>query len=156
MPFLLEILGNTCIVVICWPVYDVINFEIDHNCLIRPTFNITKKSGSKCKYLRTKPAFNSLSANFTKWSNTLKQFVGNLPTNCLSVFVHFVGLVLKGLTSNKTVSDPRVVFIKLSLVNSIILASKIVFRVSNKHTDIYIISWTSYGRLIYLQYIYRP
>ena len=34
---------------------------------------------------------------FTKWSNTLKQFVGNLPTNCLSVFDHFVGLALKGL-----------------------------------------------------------
>ena len=40
---------------------------------------------------------NPLSANFTKWSNTLKQFVSNLPTNCLSVFGHFVGLVLKGL-----------------------------------------------------------
>ena len=42
------------------------------------------------------------SANFTKWSNTLKQFVGNLPTNCLSclsVFDHFMGLALKGLTS---------------------------------------------------------
>ena len=40
---------------------------------------------------------NSLNANFTKWSNTLKQFVGNLPTNCLSVLDHFVGLALKGL-----------------------------------------------------------
>ena len=28
---------------------------------------------------------NPLSVNPTKWSNTLKQFVGNLPTNCLSV-----------------------------------------------------------------------
>ena len=37
-----------------------------------------------------------LSANPTKWSNTLKQF-GGLPTNCLSEFDHFVGLVLKGL-----------------------------------------------------------
>ena len=34
-----------------------------------------------------------LSANPTKWSNTLKQFVGNL-----SVFDHFVKLMLKGLT----------------------------------------------------------
>ena len=34
---------------------------------------------------------NPLSANFTKWSNTLKQFVGKFPTNCLSVFDHFVG-----------------------------------------------------------------
>ena len=33
---------------------------------------------------------NPLSANPTKWSNTLKQFVGKLPTNCLSVFDHFV------------------------------------------------------------------
>ena len=38
-----------------------------------------------------------LSAKPTKWSNTLKQFVGNLPTNCLSVFDHFVILALKGL-----------------------------------------------------------
>ena len=41
--------------------------------------------------------FNPLSANPRKWSNTLKQFVGNLPTNCLSVFGHFLGLALKGL-----------------------------------------------------------
>ena len=41
--------------------------------------------------------FNPLSANITKWLNTLKQFVGKLPTNCLSVFEHFVGFTLKGL-----------------------------------------------------------
>ena len=41
---------------------------------------------------------NPLSAKLTKWLNTLKQFVGNLPTNCLSVFGHFVGLAIKGLT----------------------------------------------------------
>ena len=40
---------------------------------------------------------NPLSANPTKWSNTLKQFVGKLPMNCLRVFDHFVGLALKGL-----------------------------------------------------------
>ena len=40
---------------------------------------------------------NPLSANFIKWSNALKQFVVKLPTNCLSVFDHFVGLALKGL-----------------------------------------------------------
>ena len=32
--------------------------------------------------------------------NTLKQFVGKLPTNYLSVFDHFVGLALKGLKGN--------------------------------------------------------
>ena len=43
--------------------------------------------------------FNPFRANFTKWSNTLKQFVGNLPTNCLSVLDHFMGLALKGLSN---------------------------------------------------------
>ena len=33
-----------------------------------------------------------------KWSNILKQFVGNLATNCLSVFDNFVKLALKGLS----------------------------------------------------------
>ena len=41
--------------------------------------------------------FNPLSANPTKWSNTLKQLVGKLPTNCLSVLDYFVGMALKGL-----------------------------------------------------------
>ena len=36
------------------------------------------------------------SANPTKWSNTLKQFVAKSPTNGLSVVDHFVGLALKG------------------------------------------------------------
>ena len=40
---------------------------------------------------------NPLSANPIKWSNTLKQFVGKFPTNCLSVFDHFVKLALKRL-----------------------------------------------------------
>ena len=41
--------------------------------------------------------FDPLSANPTKWSNTLKQFVGKLPANCLSEFDHFGELVLKWL-----------------------------------------------------------
>ena len=44
---------------------------------------------------------NPLSANATKWSNQLKQFVGKLSTNCLNVFDHFVGLVLQGLRKFK-------------------------------------------------------
>ena len=40
-----------------------------------------------------------LSANITKWSNTLKELVGNLLTNCLSVFDHFVGLAPKELSA---------------------------------------------------------
>ena len=40
---------------------------------------------------------NPLSANIIKWSNTLKQFVGNFPTKCLSAFDYFAILALKGL-----------------------------------------------------------
>ena len=59
--------------------------------------------------------FNPLSANPTKWPNTLKNFVGKLPTNCLSVFGHFVKLAFKGLrnlgcnnnsTQNQNVIQP--------------------------------------------------
>ena len=42
------------------------------------------------------------SANPTKWSNTLKKIVGNLPTNCLRVFDHFVILALKGLKARES------------------------------------------------------
>ena len=41
-----------------------------------------------CEYGIRSIDLNHFSANFTKWSNTLKQFGGNLPTNCLSVFDH--------------------------------------------------------------------
>ena len=40
--------------------------------------------------------FNPLSANITKRSNTLKQFVGNLPRNCLSVLTNLWDWPLKG------------------------------------------------------------
>ena len=41
--------------------------------------------------------FNPLSVNPIKFSNTLKQFVANLPTNYFSMFGHFMKLGLKGL-----------------------------------------------------------
>ena len=40
---------------------------------------------------------NTLNANPEKWSNTLKQIVGNLTTICLRVFDHFMNLALKEL-----------------------------------------------------------
>ena len=40
---------------------------------------------------------NPLSADPTKWSNTLKLFACKLPPNYVSVFDHFVKLALKGL-----------------------------------------------------------
>ena len=57
--------------------------------------NIANNDNNKWEEVANK--FNPLSANFTKWSNTLKQSVGKLLTTCLSVFDDFVGLVLKEL-----------------------------------------------------------
>ena len=51
--------------------------------------------------------FNPLSANPTKWSDTLKQFISNLPTNCLSVSDHFVKLALKGLKKRRKVIEAQ-------------------------------------------------
>ena len=48
---------------------------------------------------------NPLSTNPTKWSNTLKQFVGKLPTICLSVFDHFVGLAPRGSRTHQHVRN---------------------------------------------------
>ena len=50
---------------------------------------------------------NPLNANPTKWSITQKQFVSKLLTNCLSLFDHFVGLVLKGLNSAALLSNDK-------------------------------------------------
>ena len=61
---------------------------------------------------------NPLGANPTKWSSTLKQFVGNLATNCLSVFDHFVKLALKGLSSN--ISE-EIFFNRSAWLNSMLL-----------------------------------
>ena len=69
-------------------------------------------------------ALNPLSNNPTKWSNTLKQFVGNLPANCLSVFDHFVILVLKGLISRKNNGTP------IFFSNGISFFQKICFKVT--------------------------
>ena len=49
---------------------------------------------------------NPLRANPTKQSNTLTQFVGKLPTNCLSVFDHFMGLACKGLSCLRLMAKP--------------------------------------------------
>ena len=48
---------------------------------------------------------NPSNVNPRKWPNTLKQFAGKLPTNCLSVFDHFVKLALKRLISKLMISQ---------------------------------------------------
>ena len=45
------------IVIICFPVYDVINFEIDFWFLINPLFYMTKKSGQKFECRKNKKSF---------------------------------------------------------------------------------------------------
>ena len=85
---------------------------LENLCSIMQAITYFKLKRRHCVFIQhTKPSFsifcyhscssrlhiNPLSANPTKWSNTLKQLVGNLPANCLSVFDHFVGLALKVL-----------------------------------------------------------
>ena len=55
----------------------------------------------ECEY----SVINLLRANPTRWSNTLKQFVGNFPTNCLIVFDHFVRLALRVNTAKSALSS---------------------------------------------------
>ena len=65
----------------------------------------------------TSTNINCLSASPTKWPNTLKQFVRKLPWNCLSVFHHFVKLVLKVLntkTRNTRLFGPDFSFCMIS------------------------------------------
>ena len=62
---------------------------------------ITPEAINNVKYLPNRVFINLLSANPTKWSNTFKQFVRKLPTNCLSVFDHLVKLTPKGLMKVK-------------------------------------------------------
>ena len=53
LAFFLDILGNICITVICFPVCDVaINFEINLSFFIKSFSYIFNKSGQKCQYLK--------------------------------------------------------------------------------------------------------
>ena len=51
LPLLLDILGNMCIVMVRFPVCDVINFKINLIFLIKSFFCMTEKSRRKLKYL---------------------------------------------------------------------------------------------------------
>ena len=73
----------------------------------------TNKKIDKLKKTYKQMTINPLSAKFTKWSNTLKQFVGKLPTNCLSVFDHFSGLAFKRLKINSIFHFPNFLLFKL-------------------------------------------
>ena len=57
LSLLLEILGNMCIAIVCFPGCDVMNFEIILIFLIKPFFYMTKKSRLKFKYLENEKSF---------------------------------------------------------------------------------------------------
>ena len=71
---------------------------------LKSTFDF--EQDNSLSFLDVKP----LSANPTKWSNTLKQFLGKMPTNCLSVFDYFVKQALKGLRLPADVKDFQLQF----------------------------------------------
>ena len=49
--------SDMCIIIICCPVCDVINFENNHSFPIKPFLYTTKKSGQKYKYLKNEKSF---------------------------------------------------------------------------------------------------
>ena len=65
-------------------------------------------------------SLNPLCACPTKWSSRFKQFVGNLPTNYLSVLDHFAGLTLKGLgmTSTMFIDNKAILFLLYHVCDS--------------------------------------
>ena len=75
----------------------------------------------ECEY----SVINLLSTNPTRWSNTLKQFVGNFPTNCLILFDHFVRLALRINTAKSALSsifffDNVLTFGKWTIIQSLL------------------------------------
>ena len=61
---LLEILGNKCIAIVCFPGCDVINFQTNLIFLIGPFFYMIKKSDKNWNILGTKRAFKVKKAFF--------------------------------------------------------------------------------------------
>ena len=57
LPLLLEILGNMCFKIICWPGCDVTKFGINLIFLIKSFCYMTKKSRQKFKYLENRQSF---------------------------------------------------------------------------------------------------
>ena len=57
LPLLREILGNMCIVIVCEPGCDVVNFEVTLTFLIKQIFLRDQKVKTKINILRTKKAF---------------------------------------------------------------------------------------------------
>ena len=57
LPLLLEILGNTCITIVCLPVCDVMKLKINLIFLINRFWYMTKMSRQKLNYLENEKSF---------------------------------------------------------------------------------------------------
>ena len=57
LSLLLEILGNMCIAIACYPFCDLIDFEIYLNVLIKPFSYMTKTLAQKLKYPPNEKSF---------------------------------------------------------------------------------------------------
>ena len=74
--------------------------KLDQCYLLQTTNNFCEGTAAKRKiYINVNRLYK---CSTPRNGETLKQFVGNLLTNCLSVFDHFVGLALKGLKPQKS------------------------------------------------------
>ena len=57
LSLLVDILGKRCIIIICFPICNDMNFEINLRFLIRPFSYIIEKSEQKTKYFQRKKSF---------------------------------------------------------------------------------------------------
>ena len=79
LPLFLEMSGNMCIVIICFPVDDIISIEINLSFLIKSLSYMTRKNqGKKLNILISKRAFNMKQAfSITSKEFSLKQIKPN-------------------------------------------------------------------------------
>ena len=69
-----------CIAIVCFLGFDVINFEINLNFLMKPFLYMTKKSGQKFKYLEIEKSFcDNSKCGFSKDcnENLIKLYLGS-------------------------------------------------------------------------------
>ena len=57
LALILEMLGNMCMTIFCFPGCDVINFEINFVFLIKPFFYMPKNWRQKFKYFESEKSF---------------------------------------------------------------------------------------------------
>ena len=119
----IHVLKRSILIEISWKVFGICSFWIVmfHEVVIKIKIQNLRRNRESNSFRKTfkQFEFKLLSTNFTKWPNTLKQFVGNFSTNCLSVFGQLVGLALKGLKlvwkTIHLINLPWIIFFNLPL-----------------------------------------